>query len=77
MSVAWMAMGVGGMIGCCGGGYLTQYSHPKYTFLIVSFMGLIIAAIGTALTKEAEQNEAEIENPEEKGFWINLQENFH
>lgn len=56
MSVAWMAMGLGGMIGCCGGGYLTQYSHPKYTFLIVSFMGLIIAAIGTALTKESEQS---------------------
>jgi predicted MFS family arabinose efflux permease len=56
MSVAWMAMGLGGMIGCCGGGYLTQYSHPKYTF--VSIMGLIIALIGTALTKEAEQNEA-------------------
>jgi hypothetical protein len=23
MSVAWMAMGVGGVVGCFGGGYLT------------------------------------------------------
>lgn len=79
MAVAWMAMGVGGVIGCMAGGYLTQYSHPKYTFLIVSGMGLIIALIGTALTKEAEQNEVEDERQEANNgsFWTNLKENFH
>lgn len=58
MSIAWMAMGVGGVIGCIIGGYLTQYSHPKYTFLIIAFVGLIIALIGTQLTKAAEITES-------------------
>ena len=55
MSIAWMAMGVGGVSGCVAGGYLTQYCHPKYTFVIVSIVGLIIALIGTTLTKESEK----------------------
>jgi len=79
MSVAWMAMGVGGVIGCMGGGFLTQYSHPRYAFLAASGMGLIIALIGTCLTKEAEQNEAGIENSEADnvGFWSNLKANLY
>jgi len=57
MSVAWMAMGVGGVAGCVAGGYMTQYCHPRYTFLAISLMGLIIALIGSTLTKESEKLE--------------------
>ena len=51
-----MATGVGGILGSCLGGVLTQYYHPRYSFLIYSFMGLVVAVIGSYLTLEAEQD---------------------
>ena len=57
MSLAWMAQGFGGVIGCLLGGYMTQYCHPKYSFLIFSVMGLVLAVSGCFLSKECEQDE--------------------
>ena len=74
MSIAWMAMGVGGVTGCIAGGYLTQYCHPKYTFVIVSIVGLIIALISTTLTKESEKNENDLSDQEEN-FIAKLNQN--
>ena len=42
-SVAWVATALGGIIGGVLGGYFTEYSHPKYIFLMYSIMGLLIS----------------------------------
>jgi len=53
-SVAWMGQGLGGVAGCILGGYMTEYGHPKYSFLIMSIMGVLIAVNGMFLTNECE-----------------------
>ena len=52
-----MASGVGGILGCITGGIMTQYFHPRYSFLCYSFFGIIVAIIGSQLTKECEEDE--------------------
>jgi len=54
IAFSWLCTGVGGMIGSFASGILTQYYHPKYSFLLYSFMGLIIAFNGMHLTAESE-----------------------
>lgn len=58
IALSWIATGFGGILGCGVGGVMTQYFHPKYSFLLYSFMGLIVAFNGLYLTKESEQDEA-------------------
>jgi hypothetical protein len=36
------------------GGVMTQYFHPRYSFLAYSFFGLFVAFNGLYLTKESE-----------------------
>lgn len=36
------------------GAYVTQYHHPKYTFLIYSFYGLVVMYLGFNLEKDDE-----------------------
>jgi len=59
-----MATGVGGIMGCVLGGVMTQYCHPRYSFLAYSFMGLIVAINGTYLTRAAEEDGPEPRNAE-------------
>ena len=54
MSLSWISNGIGGVTGCIVGGLMTQYSHPKYSFLIVSIMGLVVGLNSLNLTKETE-----------------------
>lgn len=54
ISFSWMATGVGGILGCVASGVLTQYFHPKYSFLGYSIFGLVVAFNGMYLTKESE-----------------------
>lgn len=61
MSLAWIANGIGGVAGCLLGGYMTQYCHPKYSFLIFSIMGLVLALCGLGLSSESELDEHELE----------------
>lgn len=67
-------MGFGGVTGCVAGGYMTQYSHPKYTFLIVSVMGMLISLIGLLLTEDSEKEATELnaETQKEPDFWVSL-----
>lgn len=50
-------MGFGGMFGSVVGAYVTQYLHPKYTFLIYSLYGLVIAYLGINLSQDDVQSE--------------------
>lgn len=61
MSLAWIANGLGGVAGCLLGGYMTQYCHPKYSFLIFSIMGLMLALCGLSLSDECELDEQELQ----------------
>ena len=45
---------LGGIIGCIIGGHITQYYHPKYAFLIYSFVGLIVSGCAIFLKEEKE-----------------------
>lgn len=57
IAYSWLATGLGGAIGSLMSGILTQYYHPKYSFLIYSFMGLLISIIGLQLNEESEESE--------------------
>lgn len=48
-SVAWIATAIGGIAGGLLGGYFTEYSHPKYIFLLYSLMGLWISVHGSQI----------------------------
>lgn len=49
-------MGTGGMVGSLLGGYMTEYYHPKYSFLAYSLIGLVVMILGINLDKSAEQD---------------------
>jgi len=51
-----MATAVGGLLGCLLSGIMTQYFHPKYSFLAYSFMGLVVALNALFLTQESEED---------------------
>ena len=50
IAFSWMATAVGGLLGCLISGIMTQYFHPKYSFLLYSFMGLIVSVNAMFLT---------------------------
>lgn len=58
-SLSWGAMGVGGMFSSVVGAYVTQYHHPKYTFLFYSFYGLMVIYLGINLSHDDVQSEEE------------------
>ena len=59
ISYSWLCTGVGGIIGSFASGILTQYYHPKYSFLLYSFMGLFVSISGLYLTPESELDHEE------------------
>ena len=54
IAFSWLATGIGGILGSFASGILTQYYHPKYSFMLYSFMGLVVAVNGMYLTEESE-----------------------
>jgi MFS family permease len=69
-SLSWGAMGAGGMIGSLLGGYLTEYQHPKWSFLSYSILGLIVMLLGIRLDKSAEKDPDAQEEEPTGGFLI-------
>lgn len=59
-------MGAGGICGSLAGGFLTQYYHPKYSFLIYSIFGLIVMILGFNLNKAADGDNEEDKKQEKK-----------
>ena len=53
-------------MGACIGGYITQNSHPRYAFLIYSFMGMLCSINALFLKTEIdeEEHDAEIDSNE-------------
>ena len=48
-------------------GYMTQYYHPRFSFLSYSFMGLVVSMIAANLTMASETDEDE---PEQEGTFL-------
>jgi hypothetical protein len=69
--MAWMFIGIGGLLSNIVGGYLTQYYHPRLSLGIFSVSGLIMCIFGILLSSECELNEDE----EEADFMGNLTSN--
>ena len=67
-------MGVGGIFGSLLGGYLTEYLHPKWTFLLYSIYGMIVMILGIRLDSKLEQDE--LSTLEKKSFFEELKLNF-
>ena len=81
-----MVMGVGGVVASILGGVMTQYTHPRWSFLIFSLSGLALVCAGVNLSEEAELEELpanqdgsaiDQQQPQEenKGFCSQLTEN--
>jgi MFS family permease len=51
-TLSWCSMGVGGVFGSLVAGYMTEYYHPKWSFLIYSFYGIVVATLGMLLDIE-------------------------
>ena len=78
MSAMYIFNGLGGVSGSILGGVITQYSHPRYAFLISSGFGLIILYQSLYLPHSIEKgskfsNSTEDEEP--GSFWEKLKEN--
>ena len=73
MSIAWMAQGIGGVAGCILGGVMTENGTTRYSYLIMSIMGLVLALNGLYLSAECEREEQETD--ENEGFWSKLKTN--
>jgi MFS family permease len=56
ITLMWLTVGVGGAAGCIIGGLLTEYCHPKWSFYLYSFVGIIISFAACFLTKDSETN---------------------
>ena len=59
ISYSWMATALGGLLGCSTAAIMTKYFHPKFSFLLYSFMGLVISFNGMYLTKASEEDSVE------------------
>jgi hydrogenase/urease accessory protein HupE len=45
LALASICIGLGGIVGCIAGGLITQYSHPKYSFVTFSICGIILSFV--------------------------------
>lgn len=66
-----MVQGVGGVFGSLLGGVLTQYTHPKWSFLAFSVSGLALVCAGAYLSEEAEREQIDLD---EAGSVLNQQQ---
>lgn len=70
-------LGIGGVIGSIASAFLSQYLHPKYTFLLCSFISLSLVFISTRLKKSVEVEGDECRGPaERKDFLKELNLNY-
>ena len=85
IAYSWMATGVGGLLGCLIGGVMTQFCHPRWSFLLYSVFGLIVAVNGSYLTLESEEDPVPLDESfdsqasqsslEEQSFFTKLSKN--
>jgi MFS-type transporter involved in bile tolerance (Atg22 family) len=51
-----LSTGTGGALGCIIAGVMTEYLHPKWSFYLYSFFGVIISFAACFLTKKSEKD---------------------
>lgn len=64
VSFSYFSISIGSIVGCLLSGYIIQYSHPKYVYLIYSFMGLFVSFSGLCLSPISEKDTTESEEDE-------------
>jgi len=52
----YISVGIGGVIGCLYGGFITEHSHPKWVFFTYSWFGLMVTIAALFLNQEAEKD---------------------
>lgn len=57
----FISYGMGGAIATILAGIVTEYSHPKWGFLVYSLMGLVVSFFAFRLTLESEKETMEEE----------------
>ena len=55
-TLSWSALGAGGIFGASLGGYLTENSHPRVSFLIYSLFGVVVMILGVFLKVDETEN---------------------
>ena len=58
-TLSWSALGAGGIFGASLGGYLTENSHPRVSFLIYSLFGVVVMILGVFLKVDETENKIE------------------
>jgi len=56
VTLMYISVGMGGVVGCIFAGLTTEHFHPKWIFFYYSFFGIIIAVFACQLTKESESD---------------------
>lgn len=59
---SWACLGVGGIVGSIGGGFLTDADVDKWCFGIRAIVGLLIACIAFTMDKALEKDPTELIN---------------
>jgi len=52
----YLSTGTGGAAGCIIAGVMTEYTHPKWSFYLYSFVGILISFCACFLTKKSEKD---------------------
>ena len=63
-SIAWLANGIAGVIGCVIAAYVCEDFHPKWAFLIYGCWGLVLLITSFFLSAEAEKEWLDGEEPD-------------
>lgn len=56
ITLLYLSTGTGGVLGCIIAGVMTEYLHPKWSFYLYSFFGVIISFAACFLTKKSEKD---------------------
>jgi MFS family permease len=58
---SWVMLGIGGIFGSIFSAFMTEYMHPRYSYIAYSSVGLLTAYVASKLSPDAERDDFEKE----------------